>query len=140
MHKRRAFTLIEVLVAVMIVFIVIAAMLELAGESSLLFKNLYKKSKALEHLSMLRQSRYAKESGNVNLALLLTRFMLDDTTRRVLKQDSVKITYKEVHHLELPNIFAHTDTPDAEQIRFLFSSNGVETEGVHVSLMRVSLP
>jgi prepilin-type N-terminal cleavage/methylation domain-containing protein len=148
MSRREAFTLIEVMVAVMIVSVVIAAMIELTGNSSLLLENVRKKSQNLQYLSLLRESRYGFEDDKANAARLLERFDLDDDLRRALKAIPLHMDYKEKERLDLSKFdFNASDVMEetTDQTQQQSQSNlvleigqsGIKQGDVHISVTRI---
>ena len=144
---KRAFTLIEVMVAVMIISVVIASMIQLSGNSSLLLENAKKKSEALQYLSLLRQSNYGFEKDEVSAARLLERFDLDDDLRRELKTLKLKIDYKETQRLDLSefdeNASGEAEDAAGEQtpstLVLEIGQSTLSTSKEHVSVVRIRL-
>ena len=101
MNKREAFTLIEVMVAVMIISVVIAALLRLEGENTLLLQKAVKTESTLGFMTLLNQSSYGFENESLHLDRLVERFDIDDDLRRELKAIPVEIRYQKVERIDL---------------------------------------
>jgi len=97
---RRAFTLMEVMVAVMIVSVVIAALLELRGNTNHLFFKLQGvQNKSYLSSFLLWNRDYGLQKSNTNLYSLVDDFLLDDEVRRELKDMKVTIEYKRLRDM-----------------------------------------
>lgn len=100
MGFRRAFTLMEVMVAVMIVSVVIAALLELRGNTNHLFFKLQGvQNKSYLSSFLLWNRDYGLQKSNTNLYSLVDDFLLDDEVRRELKDMKVTIEYKRLRDM-----------------------------------------
>jgi prepilin-type N-terminal cleavage/methylation domain-containing protein len=98
MPKQSAgFTLIEVLVSVMIISIVIAALLQLFSNNAHGFASVHEKILQTNKTSLLLGSKiYGYEKKSIDLAELVKDFNIDDTLRRKLKRQKVKVFYREL--------------------------------------------
>lgn len=92
--KRGAFTLLEVMVAVMIVSVVIVALLEMQGNSGHIFSVLGQKKKVNSYISLLSNSTYGYEKSRISLDELVSEFEIEDTLRRELQKHYVILSYK----------------------------------------------
>ena len=91
------FTLIEVLVAVMIIAVVIGALIQLFATNSHTFSSVHKKILHTNKTTLLLgHAVYGLENKRVDLAELVKDFNLDDDLRRLLKKERVEIRYTEV--------------------------------------------
>lgn len=95
MPKRsHGFTLIEVLVAVMIISIVIGALLQLFATNAHTFSSIREKVLHIDRTTLLLGSTvYGYENKKVDLAELVKDFNIDDDLRRLLKKEKVEIIY-----------------------------------------------
>lgn len=102
MVYKKAFTLIEVMVAVMIVSVVIAGTVSLRGNSSTLLLNLQKEMKNIPYASFLP---WSKESGlepaKTNLYRLVRDVVMDDELRRKLKNIPITVQYQKIHSYDM---------------------------------------
>ncbi len=92
----RGFTLVEVLVAVMIIAVVIGALLQLFATNSHTFTSVHDRIIHADKTTLLLGSTvYGYENKKVDLAELVKDFNIDDDLRRRLKQERVEIIYRE---------------------------------------------
>ena len=99
---RRGFTLIEVMVAVMIVSVVIAALLKLRGDTNHLFTQIQKNQQHSSMATLLLWNRqYGLQKSSTNLYNLVDTFDLDDDLRRELKNVKATITFDRVKTIEV---------------------------------------
>ncbi|WP_457747139.1 type IV pilus modification PilV family protein [Sulfurimonas sp.] len=101
MHKRTAFTLIEVMVAVMIVSVVIAAIYKMQGDVHNMFFKFKEKSMNNQYLSFLvGNEAYGFEKDNIDAYRLVEDFKLEDTLRHELKNIKLTIEYDKVRDID----------------------------------------
>lgn len=97
-----AFTLIEVMVAVMIISVVIMALIRMYSNNTFLFSSYREQSKANQYLSLLIGNKdYGFENQETYLYNLAQEFDLDDNLRRELKNIKVKVIYQELQTIDL---------------------------------------
>jgi len=95
MTKRKAFTLIEVMVAVMIVSVVIAALLEMRGNLSHKIFSIDKILQVSQYDTfLLSQNKYGFEKSSTNLKTLSEDFDLESDLRRKLSAVKLHLEYK----------------------------------------------
>jgi len=113
---RKGFTLIEVMVAVMIVSIVIAALLKVQGNSSNKLIQLQKMMKTTQYSSFLlaNSQKYGFESTTTNMADILDDFKLEDSLRRKLKTIKIDISYDQLDTLDSSD-FSNDDQTAQDQ-------------------------
>ncbi len=102
--SKKGFTLIEVMVAVMIISVVIAALLQLQANNTHIFLRLQKMEKAQQYLSLLSESKYGLENDTLTLDRLIERFDVDDELRRELKNVRAEVVYQRVDTIDLSQI------------------------------------
>ncbi len=113
---RKAFTLIEVMISVVIISTVIMALIQLYSNNSLIFSSLEKKSKTNQYLSfMLGNENYGIENDKTTLYELFSEFDLEDDLRRQLKEMKVEIVYQEVDTIDMSE-FDGSQEEEAEDI------------------------
>ncbi len=99
---RAAFTLIEVMVAVMIISVVILALLNMQGNSSFIFSKLSKDAEVNQYASFfIANADYGFEKQDVRLDELLKDFDLQNQLRRELKNIKAKIIYQEIERIDM---------------------------------------
>jgi prepilin-type N-terminal cleavage/methylation domain-containing protein len=144
---RSAFTLIEVMVAVMIVSVVIAALLHMRGDASnklLQIKEMMQTNQYDSFLLSLKD-KYGFEKSSVDMYTLVEDFDLESDLRRRLKAIKVKLDYDELQSIdtnELEESDAQMDDNVEESmsgIVFEIGKSSYETESFNGWLIRVRL-
>ena len=98
----RAFTLIEVMVAVVIISVVIMALMELFANNSHNFSVLSKKGQTNQYLSFLNSpSEYGFNDKHTTLYDLLKDFDVENELRRELKSIKVDLVYQELDRINM---------------------------------------
>lgn len=98
---RKGFTLIEVMVAVVIISLVIGVLLQLFSNNTRLFSSMRGHSELCMRSSLLiGNTQYGYENEKVSLADLVQDFDIDDALRQKLKKYKAKITYSTVKELD----------------------------------------
>ena len=106
MHKRHnfhaAFTLIEVMVAVMIVSVVIAALLQIQANANNKLIELKKMIHTTQYGSFLFETseKYGFEKSRIDMDVLLEDFELESELRRSMKALKVEILYEELELID----------------------------------------
>lgn len=92
---RKAFTLIEVMISVMIVSFVIGVLLQLYANNTSLFASMRNHSElAIQASLLVGNSEYGFEEKKITLAELVQTFEVDESLRQKLKSHRVSIGYK----------------------------------------------
>jgi hypothetical protein len=118
----------EVMVAVMIVSVVIAALLKLRGDTSHLFMQMQKSQKESSIATFLLWNRdYGLDKSSTNLYSLVENFDIDDALRRELKNVKVEIKYQRVKTIEM------------DMLIFEIGKTELSTKDFDISLNRVIL-
>lgn len=134
---RKAFTLLEVMVAVLIISIVIMALLHMKGNSAHIFSNLMQKLEVNQHLSFLvSNNNYGFEKDSITADKLLNNFDMDKDLRQSLKQVKIDLAYQELDTIELNE---HDDKDPSSDIRFEIGKTILKTENSSVALPRIRL-
>ena len=95
------FTLIEVLVAVMIIAVVIGALIQLFATNTYTFTSVQQKIFQTNKTTLLLGNEiYGYENKKVDLAELVKDFNIDDDLRRLLKKNKAEIIYTEVTSID----------------------------------------
>ena len=118
--SRTAFTLIEVMVAVMIVSIVIAALLEMRGNTNFKFLQIKEMMHTNQYNSFLltQGSKYGFEEDSIDLERLVEDFDLESGLRRKLASIKAKITYEELSVIDTNEFIdgADINSSDAQEV------------------------
>jgi len=99
---RTAFTLIEVMIAVVIISIVIMALLELFANNTHIFSTLEKQNRSNQSLSYLMNNQdYGFEDDKLTLYDLLADFDVENDLRMKLKSTKIEIVYQELDSIDM---------------------------------------
>jgi len=94
---RKSFTLMEVMVSVVIIFVVIGSIQQIASKSGLLFPRFHKQIESIWISSLfLGDEKYGFEDDSLFLDELLEGFEVEDDFRQQLKKIKTDITYTEL--------------------------------------------
>ena len=97
-----AFTLIEVMVAVMIISVVIMALIQMYANNTHIFSSMKKQTKINQYSSLLiSNDNYGFENKNIDLHDLVDDFDLEYKLRRELKETKIKLVYQELETLDM---------------------------------------
>ncbi len=129
------FTLIEVMVSVMIVSVVIAALLQMEGNTSTLFHTIKEQGRADGYASfLLWNDKYGFEKEHLNLYRLVDDFDLDDNMRRELKRRDITLDYKKIRTIDL----SENNSSDAKTV-FEIGTTTLQYKKLTTSLLRLRL-
>jgi prepilin-type N-terminal cleavage/methylation domain-containing protein len=148
MHK--GFTLIEVMVAVMIVSVVIAALLQMRGDTSHKFSKIKELIQTNQYSSFLlsQGDKYGFENSRINMNLLVEDFDLENDLRRKLKAMKIELKYEELESIDTSEYEESTsdeDINDDEQqkdttgIIFEIGKTKIISKNVDIQLIRVRI-
>ncbi len=146
MSRRAAFTLIEMMIAVMIISVVVAALLELQTNNTKIFERIAKKEHLQHYTSLLLGSKYGFEKESLTLDRLIERFDVDDDLRRELKKIKLKIGYDTLETIDLSQMGDEVldeqmqEGDSASSMSLEVGRSVLRFEGESVSIMRVRLP
>lgn len=99
---RNAFTLMEVMVAVMIVSVVIASIIEMRGNSTFMYEQIDKNKQVNQYLSFLVGNKdYGYEKTSTTMKNLCDDFKLDSELRREFSDIKIDIDYNEIDTLDM---------------------------------------
>jgi prepilin-type N-terminal cleavage/methylation domain-containing protein len=134
---RKAFTLLEVMVAVLIISIVIMALLQMRGHSAHIFSSLIQKLEINQYLSFLvSNDDYGFEQDTMTADRLVKDFDIDSDLRQNLKKVKVDLIYQELDSIDL-------DEQDDENLSsgmvFEIGKTILKTDKASVSLPRIRL-
>ncbi|NPA60089.1 MAG: prepilin-type N-terminal cleavage/methylation domain-containing protein, partial [Epsilonproteobacteria bacterium] len=95
--SKKAFTLIEVMISVMIISVVIMALLKMQGNNSHIFSKLTSKLEINQYTSFfISNNEYGFSKKSTYLDELLSEFRVEDNLRRELKNIKINIDYDEL--------------------------------------------
>jgi len=141
MTKRRlsknAFTLIEVMVAVMIISVVILALIQMYANNTHLFSSMKKQTKTNQYSSLLiSNDNYGYEDKNINLNDLVSDFDLENSLRRELKETKVKVIYTELETIDISEQDSDDENGVSPSLAFEIGKSILQTEDSSTALMR----
>jgi prepilin-type N-terminal cleavage/methylation domain-containing protein len=132
---RRGFTLIEVMIAVMIVSVVIGSILQMRGNSTFIYKQIDENSKINQYLSFfISNDNYGFEKEDTTMKNLCDEFELDSELRREFSDIRLKIDYKQLDLI---------DTSELDESSELVIETGksiINTNNSSASLIRIRIP
>ncbi len=99
---RKGFTLIEVMVAVMIISVVIMALLQMYANSNHIFSIFKEKTKTNQYSSIfISNQMYGLENKSIHMDELVSEFTVEDDLRRNLKDMRVEVLYQVVGQIDM---------------------------------------
>ncbi len=144
-----AFTLIEVMVAVMIVSVVIAALLQMRGNTSYKFLEIKKMMQKNQYNSFLLSlsDKYGFEKSNIDLNKLVYEFNIERELRRKLKSIKVKVDYKELDTIDTAEFDdTEKESDDGQEVQedttgivFEIGQSILKTDTFSTNLIRVRI-
>ena len=102
MPTKKAFTLIEVMVSVMIISVVIMALLQMKSNNSHILTSLKNQNDTNQYISLLISNKdYGYEKKTIRLDTLVKEFNVNDELRKKLKNIKAKVIYNKVNRIDL---------------------------------------
>jgi len=139
MNKKKAFTLIEVMVAVMIITVVIAALLRLQANNTHIFNKLKEDEASQRYLSLFTQSDYGFEESSLTLDMFIDRFDVDDDLRRELKDIKVKVLYQKVENIDFSDEIYDDTNQTTSGLNFEIGRSIIKLKNGSSSVLRIKL-
>lgn len=140
---KNAFTLIEVMVAVMIISVVIIALMKMYANNTHIFSILKNDTKLNQSASLLiANENYGFENKNIYLYDLVKEFDLEHGLRRELKETKAKIIYQELQIIDLSEQEegdSSEDTEGSNNIVFEVGKSILKTDKASVSMIRLKI-
>ena len=150
--NKDAFTLIEVMVAVMIVSVVIATLLQMRGNYTHIFLELDKKLKVNQYTSFfIGNKNFGFEDKTTSLDELVSEYDIEDDLRRELKNTKVELIYKELSIIDMSEFDitskkedvyeddVYKETDEQPQMIFELGSSVLKTKDSSTAIMRLRL-
>ncbi len=134
---RKAFTLLEVMVAVVIISVVIMGLLQMRGHNTHIFLSLSQKLEINQHLSFLignNDCGFEKES--ITADKLLNEFDMETELRQQLKKVKIDLSYQELDAIDLGE--SHDENLNSEMV-IEIGKTVLRTDKSSVSLPRVRM-
>jgi len=115
--SKNAFTLIEVMVAVMIISVVIMALIQMYANNTHIFSSMKKQTKTNQYSSLLiSNDDYGFKDKSINLNDLVSDFDLENSLRRKLKERKVKVIYKELEIIDMSEQESEQESDDESEV------------------------
>ena len=134
---KEAFTLIEVMVAVMIISVVIMALTQMYANNTHIFLSLKKQTKVNQYASLLiTNEKYGWESDETNVYELIEGFNVEDDLRRELKDIKVKLSYQELKTLDMSEEDVYEEGAESSGVVFEIGKSLIQTEDSSTAMMR----
>jgi prepilin-type N-terminal cleavage/methylation domain-containing protein len=134
MTKRAGFTLIEVMVAVMIISVVIGAILEMRGNISHKIFALEKITQVSQYDTLLlQQKEYAREKSNISAKTLVEDFELERDLRRELSGIKLHIDYLQLKTIDTSKF------DESSTLVFEIGKTDVKSDNYSSSIVRIGI-
>jgi prepilin-type N-terminal cleavage/methylation domain-containing protein len=144
--SRSGFTLIEVMVAVMIVSVVIAALFQMRGDITQKFFSLQEMIKTNQYNSFLiaTDDTYGFEKSNIDMQRLVDDFEVESDLRRKLSAIKVNLDYEELQVIDTNELGISEEDAPAEEasqsgVVFEIGKTILKTDDFRLSLIRVKI-
>jgi len=133
--KSNGFTLIEVMIAVMIISVVIAAILQMRGNSTFIYEHIDNNAKINQYLSFLVSNKdYGFERKSTTMKNLCEEFELDSELRREFSSIKLNIDYKKLNILDM------SELDEGSELVLETGKSIVHVNNSTASLIRLRIP
>ena len=134
---RDAFTLIEVMIAVMIISVVIMALLQMYANNTHIFSSMKQQTKINQYSSFLiSNENYGFGDKNIYLHALVRDFDLEDDLRRELKEIKIKMLYKELKTIDISDQSNDEDIEASSGLVLEIGESTIQTDDGSTALLR----
>ena len=134
---RNAFTLIEVMIAVMIISVVIMALLQMYANNTHIFSSMKQQTKINQYSSFLiSNENYGFGDKNIYLHALVRDFDLEDDLRRELKEIKIKMLYKELKTIDISDQSNDEDIEASSGLVLEIGESTIQTDDGSTALLR----
>ena len=144
---RKAFTLIEVMIAVVIISIVIMALIQMFANNTHIFSSLKSKSKINSYVSLfIANDDYGLRDKELDLYDLVSDFKLESELRQELRDTKVEVVYKELDSIDMreyeedSNLDEESQTQVNSGLVFEIGRSTLKIKDSSASLLRINLP
>lgn len=132
---RNGFTLIEVMIAVMIISVVIGAILQMRGNSSFIYEKIDQNAKINQYLSFfIANNDFGLERKSTTMKNLCDEFELDSELRREFSSIKLNIDYKKLDILDM------SEFDEGAELVVETGKSIIHTKNSSASLIRVRIP
>jgi len=145
---RKAFTLIEVMISVVIISVVIAALIQMFANNTHIFSLLKSQSKINSYISLfIANDNYGLENKEVSLDDLVSDFQVESELRAELRETKAKIIYKDLESIDMREFQEDEETVDKESestvksgLVFEIGRSTIKIHDSSASLLRIQIP
>jgi len=135
--SKNAFTLIEVMVAVMIISVVILALIQMYANNTHLFSSMKKKTEINQYSSFLiSNDDYGFQDKSISLNDLVKDFDLEYSLKRELKERKIKIVYTELETLDMSEQDSDAEVEGSSSLGLEIGKSVLQAEDSSIALMR----
>ena len=115
-NERKAFTLIEVMISVLIISTVIMALITMNGNNTHIFSSFKKQAKINQYASFfISNKEYGFENNSVDLDDLVSEFDVEDELRKKLKELKVAVIYQIVDEIDMSDFEESEEDEDTQE-------------------------
>lgn len=141
LKSKNAFTLIEVMVAVMIISVVIMALIQMYANNTHIFSSFKKQTKINQYTSFfLANDTYGYEDKSVSLYELVREFNIHNELRQELKFIKVKLVYEELQQIDLSESqSSEIENEETSNMIFEVGKTTLQSNSSSSSLLRFKL-
>ncbi len=144
---RKAFTLIEVMIAVVIISIVIASLIQMFANNTHIFSSLNSQSKINSYVSLfIANDDYGLEDKEVSLDDLVSDFSLESELRAELRETKAEIIYKDLDSIDMSEFDETSELEEEEKAEvssglvFEIGRSTIKIKDSSASLLRIQIP
>lgn len=132
-----AFTLIEVMVAVMIISVVITALIQMSANNNHIFSQLIKQANINPYASLFISNRdYGFESKSIHLDDLVSDFRLENALTKELRDTQVKVLYQKLKQIDMRK---NDDEKSNSNIIFEIGKTVLKMNDSSIALVRIRM-
>ena len=141
--SKDGFTLIEVMIAVVIISTVIMALLEMFANNIHIFSSLTKKTKVNQYSSFFISNPEVglEKEDALTLYDLVDDFDIEDELRRELKEKKIKIIYQELETIDMNNFDEDSIEEEEKEVNsnmvFEIGKSILKVNGSSVAVLRL---
>jgi len=139
LKSKKAFTLIEVMVAVMIISVVIIALLEMYANNTHIFKSLKKQTSVNQYASFfISNENYGFKKDELYIYNMLNNFDFKTDLRQDLKQMKAKIIYQKIDVIKYDSVDSNNLEQDSS-IAFEIGKTVLKLDKESVAFIRFKI-
>ncbi len=138
--ERDAFTLIEVMVAVMIISVVIMALMQMYANNTHIFTSMKQQTKINQYSSFLiSNENYGFNDKNIYLHALVRDFDLENDLRRELKDIKIRMLYKKLETIDISEQSNDEDIEASSGLVLEIGESIIQTDDGSTALIRFQI-